>query len=99
MTVDKQYYVYILFNKRNGTLYTGVTSDIVKRIWEHKNKLYKGFTEKYDVDKLGYYEIFQDINAAITREKQIKGGSRKNKIDMILSQNPDWKDLYNEIIK
>ena len=99
MAVDKQYYVYILFNKRNGTLYTGVTSDIVKRIWEHKNKLYKGFTEKYDVDKLGYYEIFQDINAAITREKQIKGGSRKNKIDMILSQNPDWKDLYNEIIK
>ena len=99
MAVDKQYYVYILFNKRNGTLYAGVTSDIVKRIWEHKNKLYKGFTEKYDVDKLGYYEIFQDINAAITREKQIKGGSRKNKIDMILSQNLDWKDLYNEIIK
>lgn len=99
MSVDKQYYVYILFNKKNGTLYTGVTADIVKRVWEHKNKIHKGFTEKYEVSKLGYYEIFQDINEAIKREKQIKGGSRQKKIDLIISVNPDWNDLYKKISK
>lgn len=86
-------YIYILFNKRNGTLYTGVTSDLKKRVYEHKNKLTEGFTSKYDVDKLGYYEEQNDIKNAIEREKQIKDGSRKKKIALIESMNPFWKDL------
>ena len=95
---DKFSYIYILFNKRNGTLYTGVTSDLVKRIYEHKNKLADGFTKKYNVDKLGYYEVFEDIEEAIKREKQIKGGSRLDKIKLIESINPEWKDLYDTIV-
>ena len=87
-------YVYILFSKRNGTLYTGVTSDLKKRIYEHKNKMLKGFTEKYNVDKLGYYEIYNDIKQAIEREKQIKAGSRMKKILLIEKQNPKWNDLF-----
>ena len=98
MNTKKQYYVYILFNKRNGTLYVGVTSDIIKRIWEHKNKVVKGFTEKYGVDKLGYYEMVEDINVAIEREKQLKAGKRKTKLDLIESINPTWRDLYEDII-
>ena len=86
-------YIYILFNKRNETLYTGVTSDLKKRVYEHKNKLTEGFTSKYDVDKLGYYEEQNDIKNAIEREKQIKDGSRKKKIALIESMNPFWKDL------
>ena len=86
-------YIYILFNKRNGTLYTGVTSDLKKRIYEHKNKTYDGFTAKYDVHKLGYYEEYNDIKQAIEREKQIKAGSRKKKIMLIESINSEWKDL------
>jgi len=86
-------YIYILFNKRNGTLYTGVTSDLKKRVYEHKNKLYDGFTSKYDVNKLGYYEEYNDIKQAIEREKQIKAGSRKKKIILIESMNSEWKDL------
>lgn len=97
--MDKRGYIYILFNKRNGTLYTGVTSNLVKRIYEHKNKLVEGFTNKYRVDKLGYYEIFDDIQTAIEREKQIKAGSRKKKIFLIESTNPNWDDLYETIIK
>ena len=95
----KYSYIYILFNKRNGTLYTGVTSDLVKRVYEHKTKAVEGFTKRYGVDKLGYYEVYEDINLAIKREKQIKGGSRKNKLKLIESMNPDWKDLYNDIIE
>ena len=95
---DDKYYVYILFSKRNGTLYVGVTSDLVKRVWEHKNKVVEGFTKKYSVDKLGYYEIFDDINEAIAREKQLKAGSRQKKTDLIETNNPEWIDLYNEII-
>ena len=94
---DKKSYIYILFNKPNGTLYTGVTSDLAKRVWEHKNKLTGGFTAKYNVDKLGYYEEFTDIKDAIVREKQIKGGSRKKKLDLIVNNNPDWVDLYEQI--
>jgi len=96
--MNKQGYIYILFNKRNGTLYTGVTSDLIRRVYEHKNKLVEGFTKKYEVDKLGYYEIFENIVQAIEREKQIKAGSRKNKLKLIESINPDWEDLYNKII-
>ena len=76
----KQYFVYILSSKRNGTLYTGVTSNLVKRIWEHKNKIIKGFTSKYNLDKLIYYEIFNNINDAISREKMIKKWKREDKL-------------------
>ena len=86
-------YIYILFNKKNGTLYTGITSDLKKRLYQHKNKIYEGFTSKYDVTKLGYYEVYNDIKAAIEREKQIKGGSRKKKLLLIERLNPEWKDL------
>lgn len=96
--MHKQSYVYILFNKSDGVLYTGVTSDLVKRVFEHKSKVIKGFTQKYNVDKLGYYEIFEDIEQAILREKQIKAGSRKKKIELIESTNPEWRDLYEDIL-
>ncbi|MDR1168879.1 MAG: GIY-YIG nuclease family protein [Heliobacteriaceae bacterium] len=95
---DYESYVYILFNKRNGTLYTGVTKDLVKRIYEHKNKINDGFTKKYEVNKLGYYEVYYDITEAIQREKLIKGGSRIKKIKLIEDMNPEWKDLYYDII-
>jgi len=96
--MKKQGYTYILFNQRNGTLYVGVTSNLVRRVYEHKNKMADGFTKKHNVDKLGYYEIYDDIVSAIEREKQIKGGSRKNKIGLIESLNPEWTDLYEAII-
>ena len=97
--MKKQGYVYILFNKKNGTLYVGVTSNLIKRIYEHKNKLADGFTKKYDVDKLGYFEVYDDITIAIKREKQLKAGNRQRKIDLIEKYNKEWKDLYNEIVK
>ena len=93
-----QYYVYILFNKKNDTLYVGVTNNLIKRVWEHKNKVVEGFTQKYGVDKLGYYEVYANINSAITREKQLKGGNRKSKLELIELNNPDWHDLYYCII-
>ncbi|MBQ4078268.1 GIY-YIG nuclease family protein [bacterium] len=96
--MQKQSFVYILFNKSDGVLYTGVTSDLVKRVFEHKSKVIKGFTQKYNVDKLGYYEVFEDIEQAILREKQIKAGSRKKKIELIESINPEWRDLYEDIL-
>ena len=95
---NRQYYVYILFNKKNGTLYVGVTNDLVKRVWEHKNKAVEGFTQKYGVDKLGYYEVYANINSAITREKQLKSGNRKTKLELIELNNPDWQDLYFSIL-
>lgn len=95
----KNGYVYILTNKENGTLYVGVTSDLVKRIWQHKNKFVEGFSKKYDLNKLVYYEVFNDIENAITREKQLKNWHRQWKINLINQQNPDWMDLYNGIIK
>jgi len=88
-----QYYVYILTNKSNTVLYVGVTSDLERRVWEHKEKVYAGFTSKYNVNKLVYYEDFQWIHDAIAREKQLKGGSRQKKIDLILIENPAWNDL------
>jgi endonuclease len=91
-------YTYILFNKRNGTLYIGVTSNLVKRIYEHKNKLVDGFTKKYNIDKLGYYEVFENIEDAINREKKLKGISREKKLKLIEINNPNWFDLYEEII-
>ncbi len=91
------YYTYILFNQRNGTLYIGVTNHLVKRVYEHKQHIFKGFTDKYDTDKLAYYEIHDDINEAIKREKQLKAWKRSWKLELIESHNPDWKDLYDEI--
>jgi len=90
--------VYILSNNRNTVLYVGVTANLVKRIWDHKHKSYYGFTSKYNVDKLVYYEFFEDITYAIMREKQLKGGSRQDKINLINKFNPGWKDLYSQII-
>lgn len=90
--------VYIMTNKRNKVLYTGVSSDLLKRVWQHKNKTIPGFTEKYNVDKLVYYEFFEDITLAIEREKQIKAGSRQKKIDLINEFNPEWKDMYSKIV-
>ena len=91
-------YVYILFNKRNGTLYVGVTSDLIKRIYEHKNKFVDGFTKKYNINKLGYYEIYDNIETAIEREKKLKNSPRKKKLELIEIDNPNWLDLYEEII-
>jgi len=90
------YYVYIITNKSNTVLYIGVTSDLEDRIWQHKNKVYKGFTSRYDCNKLVYYEEFQWIQDAIEREKQLKGGSRQKKIDLIVTTNPAWNDLSEE---
>ena len=86
-------YVYILSNKRNGTLYVGVTSNLVKRIFEHKEKVVSGFSAKYNLDLLVYYEERWSIEEAIQREKQLKAGNRKEKLSLIESINPDWKDL------
>ena len=97
--MKKQGYVYILFNKKNGTLYVGVTSNLIKRIYEHKNKLVKGFTNTYNCNKLVYFEIFSDIQEAIKREKYIKGKKRNFKLDLIQSLNPNWLDLYDMIIQ
>lgn len=91
-------YVYITANKRNGTLYVGVTSDLIKRVWQHKNKLVDGFTNKYDVSFLMYYEEHDDIKEAIQREKRIKKWERAWKLKLIEEMNPNWKDLYDEII-
>ena len=94
----KQPTVYILASKKNGTLYTGVTSDLVKRVWEHKNNLVDGFTKKYAVHVLVYFEQHDDMTAAITREKQIKKWNRTWKLRLIEEQNPEWKDLYEGLL-
>ena len=94
----KEYYVYILTNKYNAVLYIGVTSDLIKRIWEHKNKIMKGFSSKYKIDKLVYFEQYNDIKQAIQREKRLKEWQRQWKVVLINSINPEWKDLYDEII-
>ncbi len=95
--MKKQSFIYIITNKNNTTLYTGVTTDIIKRIWEHKQKMAPGFTKKYNIDKLVYYEVFDNIEQAIEREKQIKAGSRQKKLELIESINKDYNDLYDEI--
>lgn len=89
------YFVYILTNKNNTVLYTGVTNNLHRRIWQHKSKLLKGFTKRYNVTKLVYFEMFADPESAISREKQLKAGSRKKKLELINSFNKEWKDLYN----
>jgi putative endonuclease len=91
------YYVYILSNRGNNVLYVGVTRNLKRRIIEHKHGMHNGFTKKYKVCKLIYFEQYSDIKSAIAREKQIKAGSRKNKISLIEKNNPTWKDLYNKL--
>ena len=95
--MDKHFYVYILASKRNGTLYTGVTSNLAQRVWQHKQNIVKGFTKKYDVKSLVYYETHDSAESAITREKRIKKWRRAWKLQLIEDQNPLWKDLYEEI--
>ena len=94
----RYYYVYILTNKSNSVLYTGVTNNLIRRVYEHQNHLVKGFTDKYNVTKLVYFEQTENVESAILREKQIKAGSRKKKTILINSFNPNWEDLYNQII-
>jgi len=84
-------------NKKNKVLYTGVTNDLAKRVYEHKSKIVDGFTKKYNLNKLVYYEVFEDAYNAIAREKQIKAGNRQKKINLISKMNPAWNDLYNEL--
>ncbi len=93
----KQFYIYIMANKGNTVLYTGVTSDLVRRVYEHREKLVDGFTKKNNVVTLVYYEVFGDAENAILREKQIKAGSRRKKIDLVNGFNREWRDLYGEI--
>ena len=93
-----QYYIYILASKKNGTLYVGVTSDLIKRIYEHKNNLIEGFTRKYSVHNLVYFETTESIESSIMREKQLKKWNRTWKINLIEKSNPDWNDLYLELI-
>ena len=95
--VEKLYCVYTITNKNNTFLYTGVTHDLKRRIYEHKEKLVKGFSSKYNLDRLVFYEVTENVESAIIMEKKIKGGSRQKKIGLINSMNPDWKDLYPDI--
>ena len=94
---EKQGYVYILTNKANTVLYIGVTSNLTKRIWEHKNHVVEGFTKKYNLNKLVYYEAIETIESAIKREKYLKGKTRCYKEELINTFNPDWDDLYEKI--
>ena len=93
----RQYYVYIMCNANNSVLYTGVTNNLQRRAYEHREKQVKGFTERYNIVKLVYYEVFADPENAINREKQIKGGSRKKKIKLIDEFNKEWVDLYDQL--
>jgi len=94
----KQPCVYIMANRRNGTLYVGVTSDLVQRVWQHKSGLFDGFTRRYGLHCLAWFEVHETMESAISREKQLKAGNRKRKVGLIESYNPGWRDLYREII-
>ena len=95
----KYYFVYLLVSKPYGTLYTGVTSDLILGAWQHKNDFVECFTKKYGVHRLVYYEQCESIESAINREKQIKKWKRRWKLELIEKMNPDWKDIYNDIIR
>ena len=94
----KKYYIYILASKYNGTLYIGVTNDLIRRVYEHKNDLNNGFTKKYGVHRLVYYEQYDEVVNAIQREKRLKKWNRQWKIELIEKENPEWKDLYLQLI-
>ncbi|PPD51239.1 MAG: endonuclease [Methylotenera sp.] len=93
-----QAYVYLLASQKNGTLYTGVTSDLIKRVWQHKNDVVDGFSKKYNIHLLVWYEVHDEIGSAIVREKQIKEWKRLWKLELIEKSNPTWNDLYSEIV-
>jgi len=95
--MKEHFYVYMLASEERGTIYIGVTSDLIKRIWEHKNKTLEGFTKRYEVDQLVYYEIHDSAESALTREKQMKEWKRQWKINLIEEENPHWHDLYDRI--
>jgi len=97
-TMAKQFYVYILASKPNGTLYTGVTSNLIQRVWQHKHDVIQGFTRKYNVKTLVYYEVHENAESALTREKKIKRWRRAWKLDLIEDSNPEWRDLYDDIL-
>lgn len=96
--MDKQPAVYILASRRNGTLYVGVTSNLVKRVWEHRNNLVEGFTQRYQIHRLVWYELHDRMDSALKREKHLKEWQRKWKLNLIERGNPDWQDLYHKII-
>jgi len=93
----KTYFVYIMASQKNGTLYIGVSGTLKRRVYEHRNDLVEGFTKKYQVHRLVYFESTSDVNVAILREKQMKAWKRQWKIELIEKENPDWKDLYNDL--
>jgi len=95
--MDRRFYVYMLTNFKNTVIYTGVTNDLMRRVFEHRMKLRDGFTKRYNITKLVYYEEFVDVKNALTREKQIKGGSRRKKVELIDKFNPEWRDLFEEM--
>ncbi|MBU0672190.1 MAG: GIY-YIG nuclease family protein [Candidatus Margulisbacteria bacterium] len=97
ISFNKTYYVYILASKRNGTLYIGITNNLKRRIFEHKKKIIKGFTKKYDVTQLVYFEQYSDVREALTREKRLKKWNRAWKLELIEANNPQWKDLSKEV--
>jgi len=94
---NRNYYVYILASKRNGTLYIGITNNLKRRIWEHKSNVVEGFTKKYCVHTLVYFEETSDVNSALSREKSLKKWNRNWKLKLIEKENPEWKDLYNDL--
>ena len=96
--MDKQSFVYIMASRKNGTIYIGVTSDLIRRVYEHKQELIDGFTKKYNVKMLVYYEIFEDVTEAIKREKELKGWRRNKKLMLIEKDNKEWKDLYASLL-
>ena len=96
--MEKEFYVYIMASSKNGTLYVGVTSDLIKRVWQHKNNQAKGFTQRHGIHSLVYFEQFSDAYCAITREKYLKRWNRSWKLGLIEKSNPFWKDLYEEIV-
>jgi putative endonuclease len=97
--LDKLFAVYMMTNKKNGTIYTGVTSDLVKRAWQHKNEIYDGFTAEHGLKLLVWYEVHENAESAIRKEKRLKKYLRQWKINLINEMNPDWKDLYDDICK
>ena len=94
----KTYYVYIMASKKNGTLYIGMTNDLIRRVWQHKNNVHEGFTKKYGVHRLVWYEATNDVHGAIQREKQMKKWNRQWKINLIEQENPEWDDLYEGLL-
>jgi len=96
--MPKRGYVYLLASQRNGTLYVGVTSDLQRRVWEHKNDLHDGFTKRYGVHRLVYYEVHDDIRDALVREKRIKKWRRSWKLELVEALNPTWRDLYEDVL-